>query len=121
MVYAIFLLIVSLRPGQAIPGIFDWGELFSPDKLAHFTAYAIFAVLLSFAGRRATAVRRAAVGVPFSAAFGALIEVLQGVAGTGRFFDPVDMVANLLGAVLGGAIYLLLHYLVFKRLAPART
>jgi len=33
------------------------------------------------------------------------MEILQSVSGTGRQFDVVDMVANLIGAVLGGTIY----------------
>lgn len=44
--------------------------------------------------------------------YGTLIEVLQGVAGTGRQSDPVDAVANAVGALLGGLIgYLLYPYL----------
>lgn len=45
-------------------------------------------------------------------AFGALMEVLQGLAATGRQADPVDMVANLMGALLGGRVgYQLCPYL----------
>ena len=119
LAYAIFLSVVSLAPGQRIPKIFDWTELFSPDKLAHFGAYAIFAVLLSFSIAGPSVLKRAAMAVLAATLFGVLMEVLQGIAGTGRDFDPVDMVANLLGALLGGLVYLLLHT-VIKRLAPVR-
>lgn len=52
--------------------------------------------------------------------YGTLIEVLQGVAGTGRQSDPVDAVANTVGALLGGLIgYLLYPYLeIFFRPRP---
>lgn len=110
---------VSLAPGQRIPGIFDWSELFSPDKIAHFGAYAFFAVLLSFSIGGASPGKRAATAATASALFGALMEVLQGISGTGREYDPVDMVANLIGAVLGAAFYLLLHRIMYKYLAPA--
>jgi VanZ family protein len=36
------------------------------------------------------------------------MEMLQAVSGTGRSFDYVDMVANLLGAMLGGLAFWLL-------------
>ena len=113
------LIYVSLAPGQRIPGIFDWTELFSPDKIAHFGAYAFFAVLLSFSIGSASPGKQAATAAFAAALFGAIIEVLQGIAGTGREYDPVDMVANLIGALLGGAMFLLLRQIVYKYLAPA--
>ncbi|MCP9234561.1 VanZ family protein [Lewinella sp. JB7] len=108
LAYAALLTYVSLAPGQRIPGIFDWGRLFSPDKVAHFGAYAIFAVLLSFSIRTTSRWKLAVTAAAAAALFGAIMEVLQGIAGTGRDFDPVDMVANLIGAILGGAFYLAL-------------
>ncbi|WP_116108668.1 VanZ family protein [Lewinella sp. IMCC34191] len=118
LVYALVLTYVSLAPGQQIPGIFDWSELFSPDKIAHFGAYAFFAVLLSFAIGKASPGKRTATAVLAAALFGALMEVLQGVSGLGREFDLVDMVANLIGAILGGAFYLLYRQIVYKYLTP---
>ncbi|MGB3801140.1 MAG: VanZ family protein, partial [Lewinella sp.] len=118
---ALVLTYVSLAPGQQIPGIFDWSELFSPDKIAHFGAYAFFAVLLSFAIGMASPGKRAATAALAAALFGALMEVLQGISGTGREYDPVDMAANLIGALLGGAIYLLYRQIVYKYLAPVRS
>ena len=122
LVYVVLITYVSLAPGQRIPGIFDWGTLFSPDKAAHFTAYAIFAVLLSLAIRWGqNGPGRAATAATLAALYGVLMEVFQGIAGTGRFFDPVDMVANALGAILGGLIYLLLYKFVLQRLTSVRT
>lgn len=47
------------------------------------------------------------------------MEILQGLSGTGRQFDPVDMVANFLGALLGGLAYWLLTLLRKKATATA--
>ncbi len=121
LAYALLLVYVSLAPGQRIPGIFDWGRLFSPDKVAHFGAYAIFAVLLSFSIGGFSVQNRAATAAVFAALFGALMEVLQGIAGTGREFDPVDMVANLIGALLGGGVFVLLQYLVNKYFTTVKS
>ena len=120
LAYALLLSYLSLAPGQRIPEIFDWGTLFSPDKVAHFGAYAVFALLLSTAFTIDKPVKRTATAVFAAAAFGVLMEVLQALAGTGRSFDPVDMVANLIGACLGGLVYLLLRLLINNYLTPVR-
>lgn len=39
------------------------------------------------------------------------MEVLQVLVGTGRSFDPVDMIANFIGALLGGVIITLFYQL----------
>ncbi|SEP85369.1 VanZ family protein [Neolewinella agarilytica] len=116
--YGLLLAYVSLAPGTKLPAIPDWSTLFSPDKVAHFGAYAIFALLLSVLYSE-----RGAKGILFAvfiaAAYGTLMEFLQAVAGTGRSFDPVDMVANLLGAILGGLLFFLFYYFKNKISAPA--
>ena len=117
--YAGFITYVSLAPGQRVPEIFNWGRLFSPDKVAHFGAYAIFAVLLSFSIGITSPLKRTAMAVVFAALFGAVMEFIQGVSGMGRSFDPVDMVANLIGALLGGLVYWIFRLILNKYSAPA--
>ena len=100
--YALLLLAGSTVTPGGLPRLFDWGELLSADKIAHFGAYAVFAVLLAFSfadQRRNDAVAR---GILFASLFGALMEVLQGLMNTGREADLLDMIANLVGALLGG-------------------
>jgi glycopeptide antibiotics resistance protein len=118
--YALVLAVVSLMPGPRIPAIFDWSSLFSPDKAAHFVAYAVFALLLSPLRGSSSWRKRTMVAVICAAAYGVLMEVLQGIAGTGRHFDPVDMVANLIGAILGGLIYAVFLNLAIRYFASAR-
>ena len=114
--YGLLLAFVSLAPGSQLPKIPDWSNLFSPDKVAHFGAYAIFALLLSVLySERGT--RGILIAIFIAAAFGTLMEFLQAVAGTGRSFDPVDMAANLMGALLGGLLFFL--YQLFKNKASA--
>ncbi|MBB4079077.1 VanZ family protein [Lewinella aquimaris] len=69
---------------------------------------------MSFSIRASSVRKQAATAAAAATLFGVLMEVLQGVAGTGRDFDPVDMVANLIGSVLGGFIFLALHHFVDK-------
>ena len=109
--YAALVALASLLPGNRLPTIPDWSRLFSPDKVAHFGVYAIFALLLSVCFSERGKTRTTVIAFSVAAGFGALMEILQGISGTGRQADVVDMVANALGALLGIAIWLLLQQL----------
>lgn len=117
--YALFLLAVSLLPNGNIPSIPDWFSLFSPDKVAHFGAYGLFALLLSVTFSKSRIKGAVLCAVSAAALYGVVMEILQGISGTGRQFDPVDMVANLLGAILGGLTYYLFTLLRKKTSATA--
>ncbi len=98
--------VLSLMPAPDMGG---------SDKLLHFIAYGAmsggFAVLLD----RWPARLAAALAV---AAYGVLLEYLQGLTGY-RMFDPADMLANAAGAALGllfGWQPLLVRFRRFDRL-----
>lgn len=81
------------------------------DKLQHAAAYAVLTILLARAiladGRRlATSLLLCVI---FSASFGALIEILQGMMQRGRQADPLDALANLFGTCCG-AVFVMLRY-----------
>lgn len=109
LLYTVFLTAVSLLPSGQLPGIPNWSNLFSPDKVAHFGAYAIFALLLSLELYPRYFSRGIVYAILTAALFGALMEVLQGVSGLGREADYVDMAANSLGTLLGALLFLLGH------------
>lgn len=117
--YAAFLLIVSLLPDGNLPSVPNWFSLFSPDKVAHFGAYGLFALLLSVSFSKSRIKRVVLYAVSVAAVYGVVMEILQGISGTGRHFDLVDMVANLLGAILGGFVYYLFTQLRKKTSATA--
>lgn len=119
--YTLFLLVVSLLPGGNLPSVPDWFSLFSPDKVAHFGAYGVFALLLSVSFAKHQTQRAVFYAIFIAAGYGCLMEILQGISGTGRHFDPVDMVANLLGAILGGLIFCLFKLLNKKPPATAES
>lgn len=66
------------------------------DKIRHFAAYALLAVpaAMWFAPRRLAAWLSVA-------GFGVVLEVAQGLAGTGREMSPLDALANAGGAAAG--------------------
>ncbi|MCX8210155.1 MAG: VanZ family protein [Lewinella sp.] len=119
--YALFLLVVSLLPGRSMPSIPNWFSLFSPDKVAHFGAYGLFALLLSAVFSESRIKRAIPCAVSVTAIYGIVMEILQGISGTGRQFDLVDMVANFLGAILGGLAYYLFTLLRKKTSATAAS
>jgi hypothetical protein len=82
-------------PGDALPD----SPLLSADKLWHLGAFAVFAGLWRHAGRRAGPVL--ALGL----AFGLAIEGWQHVAPLGRFFDPMDVLADAAGLLVGLGLY----------------
>lgn len=91
------ILVLSLLP-------IDHPEVASNDKVNHFIAYGLLTFLGCLAyGRRLLIV----VGV---IAFGALVEVLQGLTGY-RFLSIADAIANALGAFLGWGVFVLFEAL----------
>lgn len=94
LLYAAVLWAACSIPGHSLPDSILW----SWDKLWHLAAFAPFVVLWVRAGFRDVPVAAGAF------AFGAAIEVWQHVAPIGRFFDPLDLLANAAGIVLGLAL-----------------
>ena len=91
VLYAVVLWAACSIPGHSLPD----SILLSWDKLWHLVAFAALFALWVRAGLPALHV---AVG---SFAFGAAIEVWQHVAPIGRFFDPLDLLANAAGIAIG--------------------
>lgn len=96
-----------LPPQPGPPGRVD-------DKLKHFAGYAVLAALLTQCRRRGAARQRFAVAVAIAAAYGAIDEITQPLAG--RTADAMDWVADVAGALCGAAGALML-----ERWAAARA
>lgn len=104
--WAAFLVVVSLLPSGQLPKIDFWQQLITPDKLAHALVYGVFAVLL-YLPLRSWQMYGGLAAVLLASTFGAAMEGLQSIANTGRSYDLADMLANLVGAILG---YILIRY-----------
>ncbi|MBB3046434.1 VanZ family protein [Litorivivens lipolytica] len=90
--YAAVLTGASLLPGTDLPVITY------NDKVAHFGAYFLFAILA-----RALPLndRWRKLLLPVLMLYGGLLEVLQGALIPGRHADPLDALANAVGASCG--------------------
>jgi hypothetical protein len=95
MAYAATLWAVCSIPGHAIP----LSSLMSWDKLWHLLGFAILYVLWRRAGYAGVPVAVAAV------AYGVAIEAWQQIAPIGRFFDPLDILADAAGVAVGIVLF----------------
>jgi hypothetical protein len=93
--YTVALFAVCSIPGHSIP----FSALWSWDKLWHLLGFAMLIVLWRRAGYGGVAVAGGAF------AYGVAIEIWQHVAPIGRFFDPLDILANAAGVVVGALVF----------------
>jgi len=101
MAWGAILMATALAP--SLGPIEDIDIVSHQDKIVHLLEYVVLAVLTSFALLRGT--RRPVewiwrVTLASVAAYGVLLEVLQ-VLVPERDFSPLDLAANVLGALLG--------------------
>lgn len=105
ILWAAFVLFISLIPGKELPDINFW-DLNITDKLAHIAVFFILGFLLIFGSYRRTRFRRPAwvylFVFPFlSVVYGLMIEFFQAWFTTTRYASLGDALANAIGAVLG--------------------
>jgi VanZ family protein len=102
---AVAIAVLSVLPGDELP------DVNLSDKAEHAIAYAVLAMTISlWLGRR-----RLLVAVFLAVGYGALLELVQAVAGTGRTPSLLDEGANLAGACVGAGVAWLIMYAVRQR------
>ena len=100
---AIALMIVIAALSLVSPA--DLPSIEGSDKLKHFTAYTVLGTAMAVWAGPGRALR----ALVLTAGYGALMEVAQALASTGRDPSLLDEGANILGAGLGTGIALLLR------------
>lgn len=108
LVWAFLIFILSMMPGKYVAPANIW-DLANFDKLGHMFVFLVL-MLLSLRGlseqiHSAPSLRFILIIFLICSAYGFLLEVLQGTLSTDRQFDIVDSVANMLGCLLGGALF----------------
>ncbi|MEJ2471817.1 MAG: VanZ family protein [Desulfuromonadales bacterium] len=86
-----------------IKGFLGW------DKLLHAGAYGLLALLSTefFYFMQRSLPRAVVFGILVTLAFGALMEILQAISGTGRTAEWLDLVADAVGAIAGCVVFCL--------------
>lgn len=105
----------SLLPGDQIP-VNKWTSVTFLDKLIHFGAYAMIAFSAGVANRYYKILGSSSdwwILLSVIAAYSGIIEILQGAFFEDRYFEVLDLIANITGLLTG--------YLLSVRLLKNRT
>lgn len=113
ILWALCLLLLTLMPGKNMPNLDLWW-LIAFDKAAHFFFFSVLMMLTIIGFRKQyryiTLRNHAERGALIACVgFGASIEVIQSMI-PGRSVEYEDIIANILGCLLGYGIY----YLIYK-------
>lgn len=113
VLWSIIIIILSGIPGNMMPKVGDFWNLFKPDKIIHVFLYGIFFYLLL----RCTAkqlritvleVKQILILLTVGIIFAALTEVLQAKIFINRDGSLYDFIANMIGCLAGLTIYLVI-------------
>lgn len=94
--WALIILFLSAHPQM---GISKPSWLLQPDKFAHAGAYALLSFLLQYGFKKAYA------PVILGTTYGIIIEFLQQAFFYGRQLDVFDILANLVGCLIGVCVF----------------
>ena len=101
---------LSLLPQSSISK-YQWWHFQHSDKVIHAAIYAIMAmsILFGFHGIHRSGARQYLVTFIFCVLIGIGLEGLQQTKLIGRHFEILDIIANIIGALLGSVLYLKIH------------
>ena len=100
-IWTIFILVASLMPKEAIPKS-SWTDFANFDKLSHLVSYGILVFLWSkLLSAKVGKVKGARIAFYGSIALGLLMEFLQWQMNSGRYFEILDIIANIIGSIIG--------------------
>ena len=102
------------------PGVPEPGPLW--DKQLHFAAYGAFTLALAYATAHSThgSRRRIAIVLGIAIAYGAGIELVQGLIPY-RYYSPLDLLANVLGVALASTWFLVESRFEYTPLRSSRS
>lgn len=98
--WAAVILVLSATPGQNLPQI-DFGDLLAADKIAHVGVYLILtlALIWGFNRQKRLNKRNLLIAILISGGYGVLLEFCQYYFFPGRYFEILDIVANIIGSI----------------------
>jgi len=79
------------------------------DKLIHLICYAVLSYLALTAIGKSSIIRLYFWSILFAILYGIGIEIAQALLNTGRYFDYFDIIANIIGSLLGSLVFYLIH------------
>ncbi len=112
--WGLLILILSLFPGQFLPGVPDFYQLFKPDKIIHLVLFGTLSYLLhqSISEQYGPAFFRyygVVIGLLTGIIYGGMTEFLQHITRLNRSGNIYDFIANILGCIIGLIVFLMLY------------
>ena len=100
LLWAVLIFILSTGHSVQVP---RFSNLLEPDKLAHTAAYFVMAALLLWGFHRTIGVTSATMtgAIVISSLYGISMECVQYTFFPNRFFEVYDIIANIIGSILG--------------------
>ena len=101
IIWSVFIAVVSFIPNSSLPDIKL--NLLQPDKLAHAAVYFFLTATLLWGFWKEKRLETKTIWLSFgiSCVYGILIEGAQYAFFPGRFFEFYDIIANVIGALIG--------------------
>ena len=101
LIWAAIILYLSASSGIKVPETLS--DLIGMDKLGHLVIYAVFTVLLLFGVSKNRNLNQSSLifVVVLSSGYGVLMEVMQFTFFKGRYFEVLDIIANIIGSFVG--------------------
>lgn len=100
LLWAAVILWLCLIPSRSLPE-WHWFDIMDLDKLVHAGMFFVLSLLLAQAFANSGSPKRYLLwAVIISACYGVSTEIMQGLEALGRRTDPIDMLANTIGAIV---------------------
>ena len=102
LIWSAIILGLSISPSISLPP--SWMDLIGWDKVGHLTFYAILAMTWAWGFQKwgRPNLRRS---IWISIFYGILIECVQYTFFPNRYFEVLDIIANIIGVLLGALIF----------------
>lgn len=103
ILWSIVIIVLSTLPGKAMNS-FSFSDLWNVDKLGHLVVYAIHCFLLLRGYRHLTNEilnRHVISALLWSVFLGFSLEIIQYSFFPDRHFDILDLIANIIGSIVG--------------------
>ncbi|NNE29982.1 MAG: VanZ family protein [Saprospiraceae bacterium] len=109
IVWSLIILGLSTMPGVSLPQ--SWADLISFDKLAHLVVYALLSFLVLRALSKIEGLNRKNLvkTLVFCGLYGILMESIQYGFFPDRYFEVLDIIANIIGSFIGAWMFYYLH------------
>ena len=99
-------MVLSAKAGINLPE--SWFDLIAMDKLGHFGVYGMLTVAILWANFKKGLPLNRNTGITailLSGLYGIVMELMQYCFFPGRYFEYLDIIANIIGAICGFALF----------------